>query len=177
MYSLEGYGKMASDRIRLEAYLVALERSVTDGSVVVDLGCGPGMFALHACRLGARKVYAIEPGEVIQVARDLVLSNGFSGRVEFLQEFSTAVTLPERADVIVADLRGILPLYEASVSSMIDARERFLAHSGMLIPQSDALFGALLSVPETYQRNVLAWEVPLQGFDTSVIQRLTANSI
>ena len=177
MYSLEGYGRMASDRIRQDAYLSALEHTVRKGSVVVDLGCGPGMFALHACRLGARKVYAIEPGETIQIARDLASSNGFDHRIEFIQEFSREVTLPERADVIVADLRGILPFYGTSVASMIDARERFLAPGGALIPQSDRLFGALLNAPETYQRNVLAWEAPLQGFDISVIQRMTANSI
>src|SRR5436190_17506547 len=87
MYSLEGYGKMASDPIRLEAYLTALARTVENGHVVVDLGCGPGLFALHACRLGARKVYAIEPGDTIQVARDLASSNGFDDRIDFLQAF------------------------------------------------------------------------------------------
>src|SRR5258708_39533220 len=114
MYSLEGYGKMASDRIRLQAYLAALARTVKNGSVVVDLGCGPGLFALHACRLGARKVYAIEPGETIQIARDLASSNGFEDRIEFIQALSREITLPERPNVIVADLRGILPFYGTS---------------------------------------------------------------
>ena len=177
MYSLEGYGKMASDRVRLEAYLAALAQTVTNGSVVVDLGCGPGMFALHACRLGARRVYAIEPGDTIQIARDLAASNGYTDQIEFIQELSTEATLPDRADVIVADLRGILPFYGTSVSSMIDARDRFLAPGGALIPQSDRLVGTLLHAPATYQRNVLSWAVPLHGFDTSVIQRMMANGV
>src|SRR5947209_410431 len=134
MYSLEAYGKMASDEIRTGAYLEALRRTLTTDSVVVDLGCGPGIFALYACRLGARKVYAIEPSESIQIARDLAEANGLSSRIEFIQDLSTNVTLPERADVIVADLRGVLPFYGASVSSMIDARERFLAPGVTLIP-------------------------------------------
>lgn len=177
MYSLEGYGKMASDRLRSEAYLAALGRTVRQGSVVVDLGCGPGMFALHACRLGARKVYAIEPGDSIQIARDLAQANGFSDRIECIQALSAEVTLPEPADVIVADLRGILPFYGQSLSSMIDARQRFLAPGGVVIPQSDRVWGALLQAPETYQRSVLSWETALHGFDRSVIQALTANSI
>src|SRR5436190_11625821 len=151
MYSLEGYGKMASDKIRLEAYLAALAQTVTNGSVVDDLGCGPGMFALHACRLGARRVYAIEAGDTIQIDRDLAASNGLTGQIEFIQELSTEASLPERADVIVADLRGILPFYGTSVSSMIDARERFLAPGGSLIPQSDRLIGTLLHAPANYE--------------------------
>jgi protein arginine N-methyltransferase 1 len=119
VYTLEGYGKMVADKVRIDAYLVALQRTVTRKSIVIDLGCGPGLFALHACRLGAKRVYAIEPGDCIQIARDLSEANGFSGRIEFIQELSTKVTLPERADVIVADLRGILPLYGASLPSMI----------------------------------------------------------
>src|SRR5947209_15717175 len=120
MYSLEGYGKMAADRIRTSAYLTALAKTVKPGSVVVDLGCGPGLFALHACRLGAARVYAIEPSDSIQIARDLAHANGFASRIEFIQELSTHVALPERADLIVADLRGLLPLYCSSLSSMID---------------------------------------------------------
>ena len=168
---------MASDGIRISAYLDALRRTVTPGSVVVDLGCGPGIFALHACRLGARKVYAIEPNDSIQIARDLAEANGFCGRIEFIQDFSTKVTLPESADVIVADLRGILPFYGTGLLSMIDARERFLAPGGTVIPHTDRLWGTVIEAPASYRRSVLAWEDALNGFEISAIQRLTANTI
>jgi protein arginine N-methyltransferase 1 len=177
VYSLEGYGKMVSDRIRTDAYVAALQRTVTSKSIVIDLGCGPGLFALHACRLGAKRVYAIEPGDCIQIARDLAEANGFSGRIEFIQELSTKVTLPERADVIVADLRGILPLYGASLPSMIDARERFLAPGGTLIPQADRLWGTVIEASESYRRGVLAWEPAMSGFDSLPVTNMAANSI
>lgn len=54
-------------------------------------------------------MYAIEPGDCVQLARDLAQANGCADRIRFIQDFSTNVTLPERADVIVADVRGILP--------------------------------------------------------------------
>jgi protein arginine N-methyltransferase 1 len=177
MYSLEAYGKMAADTIRTGAYLAALERSVTSGSVVIDLGCGPGIFALHACRLGARKVYAIEPSDSIQIARDLAEANGLSERIEFIQDISTKVNLPERADIIVADLRGILPFYGASMASMIDARERFLAPGGLLIPQADRLWGTLIANPGLYARSVLPWEAALPGFELFTVRTMAANTI
>jgi protein arginine N-methyltransferase 1 len=122
-------------------------------------------------------VYAIEPGDCIQIARDLAEANGFSGRIEFIQELSTKVTLPERADVIVADLRGILPLYGASLPSMIDARERFLAPGGALIPQADRLWGTVIEASESYRRGVLAWEPAMSGFDSLPVTNMAANSI
>ncbi len=168
---------MVSDKIRTDAYLAALQRTVTSESIVIDLGCGPGLFALHACRLGAKRVYAIEPGDCIQIARDLAESNGFSSRIEFIQELSTKVTLPEQAGVIVADLRGILPLYGASLPSMIDARERFLAPGGTVIPQVDRLWGTVIEAPGSYGRSVLAWEPAMSGFDSSPVTGMAANSI
>jgi protein arginine N-methyltransferase 1 len=144
---------------------------------VLDLGCGPGIFALHACRLGARKVYAIEPSESIQIARDLAEANGLSERIEFVQQISTEATLPERADIIVADVRGILPLFGASLPSMIDARERFLAPGGVLIPQVDRLYGVLIEAPGAYSRSVLPWEAALSGFELSTLRNMAANTI
>jgi protein arginine N-methyltransferase 1 len=176
VYSLEGYGRMALDGIRMRAYLSALQQTVGAGSVVIDLGCGPGTFALHACRLGARKVYAIELGDSIQVARDLAQANGFGDKIEFVQDLSTKITLPERADVIVADVRGVLPFYGTSLPSMIDARERFLAPGGVIIPRRDRLWAVLIEAPETYRRSVLAWQDALSGFDISVLNDMTANS-
>ena len=161
----------------MDAYLEALERSVTPGSVVVDLGCGPGVFAIHACHLGAKRVYAIEPQDVIQLARDVAVANGFGSRIEFIQAVSTEVELPERADVIIADLRGILPLWGTSLPSMIDGRERFLKPGGVMIPQRDILWATVIDAPETYARKVLPWDFALREFDTAVIREMSANSI
>ena len=67
MYSIENYGEMIADHIRIDAYVRALKAAIKPGSVVLDIGTGTGIFALLACRLGARRVFAIEPGAVIRV--------------------------------------------------------------------------------------------------------------
>ena len=72
-----------------------------------------GIFAFLASQAGARKVYAIEPCEVIAVARELAQINGYLERIEFVENVSSSVTLPERADVIVSDLGGAYsPLWQ-----------------------------------------------------------------
>ncbi|MCG8456120.1 MAG: 50S ribosomal protein L11 methyltransferase, partial [Holophagales bacterium] len=74
-YSLPAYGRMVADPIRFGAYRRALEARVRPGDVVVDLGAGPGIFALVASRLGVSRVWALEPDAVAEVARDLVRQN------------------------------------------------------------------------------------------------------
>ena len=158
MYSVYFYGQMLADTPRLRAYVEALKRSVKPGAVVVDLGCGPGFFALLACQLGARRVYAIEPDDVIQVAREAAMENGCSERIEFFQDFSTEIKTSEPADIILSDLRGVLPWYKNNIRSIIDARTRLLAHSGVLIPRCDLLWVSVVEAPERYNEIVGPWE-------------------
>src|SRR5579885_3123858 len=98
-YHLLDHLTMVADAGRTGTYLEALRRTVRPGVVVVDLGAGTGVFAMLACRFGARKVYAIEPDEIIEVGRALAAANGFADRIEFIPHPSTEVTLPEQADV------------------------------------------------------------------------------
>ena len=152
---------MIADAGRMEAYLRALQQAIKPGAVVADLGSGPGLFALTAVQLGARRVYAIEPDDVIQVGRDAAREHGFSDRIEFIQDLSTNVMLPERADVIVSDLRGVLPWFTHHLPSIVDARSRLLAPGGILIPARDTLWAALVEVPEHYENLVKPWNGPL----------------
>ena len=64
------------------------------------------------------------------MAREIAAANGFADRIDFFQELSTEVELPERADVIVSDLRGVLPAYQHHIGAIADARERLLAPGG-----------------------------------------------
>lgn len=164
MYNISAYGKMIADAPRMDAYVSALRRAIKPDSVVVDLGCGPGFFAIMVGRLGARHVFAIEPSDVIQVGRDAAREFGLNDRIEFIQDLSTKVTLPEQADVIVSDLRGVLPWFQQSISSIIDARTRFLRPGGILIPQRDQLWVAVVEAPARYAEIVSPWEDNGNGF-------------
>jgi protein arginine N-methyltransferase 1 len=157
MYSLHFYGQMLADAPRMDAYLAALRRVVTPDSVVLDLGCGPGVFALMACKFGARRVYAVEPDNIISVAREAALANGCADRIEFFESLSTEISLPEPASIIISDLRGVLPWFEQHIPSIIDARERLLARGGALIPRRDVLWAAVVEAPEHYEDLVGPW--------------------
>jgi protein arginine N-methyltransferase 1 len=145
MYDLQGYAGMIHDARRIQAYQRALQRAVKPGSVVVDIGTGLGIFSFLACQAGARKVYAIEPDEVIAVARQLSELNGFGDRIQFIEDISSRVTLPEPADVIVSDLSGAIPVFGQHVPTILDARKRFLKPGGTLIPVRDTMWAGVVN--------------------------------
>ena len=176
MYSISGYGSMIADRARTDAYAEALSKAVQPGSVVLDIGTGTGFFALLACRFGARRVYAIEPADAIAVAKEMAAANGYSDRIEFIQDLSTRVILPERADVIISDLRGVLPLFQHHLPSIIDARKRLLAPDGILIPRRDLLWAAIVEAPEIYKNYAAPWEDNSYGLSLISGRRFATNS-
>ncbi|MGO9212243.1 MAG: 50S ribosomal protein L11 methyltransferase [Terriglobales bacterium] len=166
---------MIKDPLRFPAYLEALRRTVKPGSVVLDMGTGPGIMALLACRFGARKVYAIEPDPIIQVAREIAAGNGLAGRIEFIEGFSTHVSLPERVDVIVSDLNGILPWYQQHLRAVADARQRFLAPGGVMIPKKETVWLGVVESPQVYSEHAQAWETG-HGFEMHAARDLAINT-
>ena len=126
MYSITAYGEMIADRGRTEAYAEALRKAIKPGCVVLDIGTGTGIFAMLACKYGADRVYAVEPSDAIQVAREIAAANGYADRIVFIQDQSTRINLPERARVIVSDLHGVLPLLQHHLISIADARRRLM---------------------------------------------------
>jgi protein arginine N-methyltransferase 1 len=174
MYSIGDYGDMIADKVRMDPYVYALKAAVEPGSVVLDIGTGTGMHALLACKFGARKVYAVEPNDAIHLARELAVENGYADRIEFIQDTSTHVTLPEKVDVIVSDLRGVLPLNEGHIPAMIDARSRFLAPGGILIPKRDTIWVSLVEARAVYHELTAPWNDPY-GMSMTAAEKVVLN--
>jgi protein arginine N-methyltransferase 1 len=157
VYSIAAFGQMIADEGRMNAYSSALQHAIRPNSIVLDIGAGTGILSLLACQFGARKVYAVEPNSAIGLAEETARANGFADRIEFIQALSTEICLPEKADVIVSDLRGVLPLLKLHLPSIIDARRRLLAPGGNLIPKRDVLWAAIVETPTYYDRLRKPW--------------------
>lgn len=176
MYSIGQYGAMISGSARMSAYVNALREAVHPDSVVLDIGTGTGIFALLACQFGARRVYAIEPDNAIHVAQDIAQANGYEKRIEFIQKLSTEVTLPESVDVIIADLRGRLPLFQDHIPVIIDARQRFLVPGGQLIPQLDTLWAAVSAAPDAYHDEITPFQDNVYNLDMQPALRFVTDT-
>jgi protein arginine N-methyltransferase 1 len=176
MYSLRHFGDMIGDSVRFNGYAKAISRSVRAGDVVAEIGCGPAVFALLACQAGAKRVYAIETEDIIEVAKQIAAANGFADRIQFFQNDSRKVELPERVDAIVSDIRGVLPLFDGALASQQDARRRFLAPNGVMIPRRDILKAAIIEAEKTYLRLTSPWKTCLQQVELSGPLQLVLNT-
>jgi len=176
MYSLDDFGQMIADDARTSAYAQAIAKAVRPGDVAADIGCGVGVFALLACRAGARRVFAIESSSIVEWGSQLAAANSFSDRIEFLRADSRQIDLPERVNVLISDLRGALPFYGEAIDSIEDARQRFLAPGGIMIPQRDTLYAAIADAAKSYEGITAAWRNSLHGLDLSSLLPVVLNS-
>lgn len=158
MYSLDQFAAMFADRVRMDAYTAAIAKSVRPGDAVLDLGCGPGIFALLACKAEARRVYAIDLSEAVEFGRHLATVNGMADRIHFLRGDSRQIHLPERVNVIISDIRGVLPLFSHAIGTLEDARNRFLTEGGVLLPSRDTLVVAVIESPKHYEEITGSWK-------------------
>jgi protein arginine N-methyltransferase 1 len=177
MYSLADYGAMLADEARMRAYEGALRQTVKTGMVVLEIGTGPGALAVLACQLGAKRVYAVEPNPVIQVAREIALANACADKIEFIEGVSTEVVGPIQADLMVSDLRGTLPLLDFHIPSIVDARRRFLGPGATMIGRADRLRVAIVEAPDMYSKIVGPWEHNPLGQDRSAARKRIVNEI
>ncbi len=164
-----------ADPHRLAAFEQAIARVVTPGDVVVDLGCGTGILGLFACRAGASRVYAIDDGGMIGIARQIAAANGLADRIVHVHAYSTRADLPERADVIVSDQMGRLGFEAGVVEFFADASRRMLKPGGRLLPRSVATWMAPIEAPEMTAW-VEFWNTKPAGFDVSIVRQGAVNT-
>jgi ribosomal protein L11 methyltransferase len=153
-----GTGQHETTRMCLEE----LERAVTAGDAVLDVGCGSGILSLAAARLGAASVTAVDiDADCVRVTRENVRMNALDATVRAGEgtlgeawPFSDAPD--DRFDVVVANIvarviidlagplvRSLRPHDTLIVSGVIAEREHQVAEAltaaGALIAATRAM--------------------------------------
>jgi protein arginine N-methyltransferase 1 len=123
-----------SDRVRLEQFEAAIGQIIEPGHTVLDLGCGSGVLGLMALRAGAGKVYFVEEGPIIEVARQAIAESGCGARAEFFKVNSYELDLPEMVDTVICDHVGCFGFDYGILALLSDARQRFLKSGGIILP-------------------------------------------
>jgi ribosomal protein L11 methyltransferase len=97
-----------------------LDRNVVDGQRVIDFGCGSGVLAIAAVKLGASEAHCfdIDP-QALTATRENAEANGVQSRVTL---YEAADALPQGVDVLVANiLSGPLCELAATFGSLVRA--------------------------------------------------------
>jgi len=146
------YYQMLSDEVRMQAFHTAIKQAVKPGDIVLDLGAGTGILGIWALQAGAAKVYAIEQTGAIDLAREIARVNGCLDHMEFIQDNSLNVSLPQRVNAIISETLGSFAVDENMLPFITDARERMLVDGGVLIPSGIELFASPVDNKEIYDK-------------------------
>jgi len=134
--------RMLADGPRVSAYARAIERAVAPGMAILEIGAGTGILSFFAARALGRaagaggRVYAVERGAVIEMARRVIREADLEDRIQFIAEDSRRIELPEPVDLIISEIIGNRVFNEGILESILDARARHLKPGGRVIPRA-----------------------------------------
>jgi predicted O-methyltransferase YrrM len=167
------YG-IINDAQRNQIYQDALVRYVRPGMIVFEVGAGTGLLAMLAARAGAAHVYTCEREPLlVEVARENIARNGLADRITVIPKSSNDVQLggdlPERADLLVAEIVDNGLLGEQVLAITADVTARLLKPAAIFLPDQIELRGTLVGGRE--------WTVGFRaqmacGLDVSALDRL-----
>jgi protein arginine N-methyltransferase 1 len=142
------HARMLHDDRRTRDFIAALTAAVQPGDVVLDIGTGSGVLAMALARTGAKRVYAVEASDIAAVAARVFEANGVADRVTLVPGWSRQIDLPERADLLVAEIIGNEPFEEEILETTLDARRRLLKPGARLVPHALELLARPVRLPE-----------------------------
>jgi ribosomal protein L11 methyltransferase len=129
-----GTGSHPTTRLCLEW----LDREIRGGETVLDYGCGSGILAIVAARLGAGRVVGVDiDAQALETAAANCAANGVSA--EF---FSADDPLAVRADIVVANILAMPLLMLAPALAGFTREGGRLALAGILSSQFDEVSAA-----------------------------------
>lgn len=111
------------------------------GASVVDVGCGSGILAIAAVKLGCGGVTAFDlDPQAVQAARENVEVNGVTGQVRLLEASLESFAPGRTFDLVIANLYDVLLRRHASTLAQLVAPTSGarLVLSGMLLSQAPA---------------------------------------
>jgi ribosomal protein L11 methyltransferase len=149
-----GTGAHATTRLSLELML-----ELDPSGSFADLGCGSGVLAIAAARLGFRPVTAVdnEPA-ALEATRANAGANGVE--LDRVEEMDLRTAPPPRAETVAANLTRPLLL---RLAALVAGPPRALILSGLLEEEADEVAAAFAPLRERRRLSAQGWSALLLG--------------
>jgi ribosomal protein L11 methyltransferase len=147
-----GTGAHATTRLSLELLL-----ELSPGGSFADLGCGSGVLAIAAAKLGFGPVAAVDNEEAaLEATRANAAANGVS--LDRVEQLDLRSEHPPAADTVTANLMRPLLL---RLAGLIEERPNTLIVSGLLDDESDEVAAAFAPLEERRRLSSQGWSALL----------------
>lgn len=131
---------------------------------MLDVGCGTGILSLFAAKAGAAHVYAVDMSSIADTAREIVKANGYADRITVFKCKVEDLTLPvDKVDIIISEWMGYFLFYESMLDTVLLARDRWLAPSGLIFPDKAVMHLTAIEDAE-YRAEKIDWWDNVYGF-------------
>jgi len=166
--NLYEHEKMLADAVRMECYRKAIQKQIGPDDVVLDLGTGTGILSFLAAAKKAKKVYAIDHSDFIDIARKIAAHNKIEN-IEFFQSNSRNFNPDVEFDVIIHEQIGDYLFNENMIQNILDLKTRLLKPEGRIMPGRFELFLEPTNLAEPFKTPFI-WENQLYGIDFSFLK-------
>lgn len=132
-----------NDKIVTLSFKAAIEINFTlfENKTVIDLNSGIGLYSLFAAQQGAKKVYSIEPNEMMaSYAKKIVKDNQYSDIITVICNDIYSVTIPSKVDIIICQWMGYFLLQQSLLHQLIYARQKYLDNDGYIFPDKATIY-------------------------------------
>lgn len=164
--------EMIKDEVRTGTYKQAIlgNPHLFKDKIVLDVGCGTGILSLFCAQAGAKHVYAVDNSDIVDFAKDIIRKNGMEKSVTVIRGKMEEIDLPvDKVDIIVSEWMGYCLLYEAMLDTVLNARDRYLAVDGIILPDKCTMF--LTGIEDrAYKKEKIDWWKSVYGFDMSYLR-------
>lgn len=126
---------MLRDQQRMAPFREAINLTVPDGGVVVELGGGTGVLSWFAAQK-ARHVYCVERNPALARAAQSFLANNSNGdRVSVILADAMSYLPPEPVDVVICEMLHVGMLREKQLQVLHSFKERYRQRFGPELPR------------------------------------------
>jgi len=152
---------------RIKAWEEAINETVSEDDVVVELGSGTGILSMFAARR-ARRVWAVElDPHLVEYSRYVINKNGFSDKVQVICSDARNATIPEKADVLICEMLDTGLIKEQLIQVLNEACKSMIHKKTRIIP-SKVFTSAVLSHTDF---NFSGLYIPLPHFETMEVRK------